>query len=206
MIKNSEKIFKDFEHGLTPSWQAGGVVHHLRGVGDAAGKIAVALGVNPDFSKKIGLLHDIKLPQQADAGRSHALLGFDYFKKYDYRLAKVVARHMTPIDLDFWRMHENHIFKNVLFSRTADYERIYNMIRNNDITDLDLIQHVADFVVVSEEKGYRFSTMEARRDEMLARGRDPYDAGLKLVLKEKLDTRIRKRGGGGVYEVLGISK
>ncbi len=178
-----EKVAQKSSHS-NPDW-----LTHTLCVGDCAGKIAAALGLDADHAKALGYLHDIG--RGLGVPQDHIVNGYHFLKNAGY------AEEYCNICL----IH-SFVNNNCQFLSGADLsnQSVADFVKHHRYTDYEEIVIISDLMCELVPK-----TMEERIMSILMRYGTSEDTQQHLIDIFELRQKLEKRLGHSIYAVIDVN-
>jgi putative nucleotidyltransferase with HDIG domain len=139
-----------------------GWIEHQICVGNTAGTIATALGLDEDFAKTLGYIHDIgkRYEIHGDGALIHGIKGYEYIKElgYDEKYAGICILH-SYLNNDIDCLSGDRTNRNGI---AFDFQKDY--VENHTYTDYEKIINLCDLMCTQKTL-----TMEKRLIDLLLR-------------------------------------
>lgn len=140
------------------------LIEHQLAVGNAAGRIAKALGMDEDKAKSLGYIHDIGKVFCEDVkenrGLAHGIRGYDYIKSlgYDEEYARICILHSyLNNDID--------CLSGDITNRNGEaFEFQYNYVTNHHYDDYEKLINLCDLMCTN-----KILTVDKRMMDLLIR-------------------------------------
>lgn len=140
------------------------LIHHELAVGNAAGRIAKALGMDEDKAKALGYIHDIGKVfcdhVKENRGLAHGIRGYEYMKSlgYDEEYARICILH-TYLNNDIDCLSGDRTNRN-----GESFEFQYNYVTTHQYNDYEKLINLCDLMCTD-----KILTVEKRMINLLIR-------------------------------------
>lgn len=177
-----EMLEEDGKNPINRGW-----ISHGKCVGETAGVIARAMGLDGDLAEILGMVHDIGKRNTKEV-TYHDILGYEYLKSLgvDDKYAAVCLTHS----------YLNNDDTCVAGGYLPENEFRTNFIRNHEYTECEKIINLCDLMCTVKRL-----TMEARMIDLLSRKGIHENSAYHLRETLKLKTYFDSKIPGGVYSL-----
>lgn len=168
-------------------------IYHCICVGNAAGKIAEALGLNVDFAKTLGYIHDIGKRNGYDHKiKPHGINGYEYILEqgYDDEYASICITH------SYLNNDMNCVAGGVPSKERYKYDFTKEYVKNHEYTIYDKIINLCDLMCTTVNM-----TLEKRLIDIMTRKGVHENTVYHITEAQKLKTWIDEQLGFNVYNL-----
>lgn len=183
---------KEIAQGRAPeTWYT--YERHIFGVANVARTIATKIkDIDSDEVYISALLHDICRTEEDREKRFHGILGYEKLIDKDKKAARAALLHMFPWN----KLPSFEKCSKMFYGNKKDYNFVANYIKENAITDSDLLIQLSDGLANKDG----IVTLEQRAAEYSQRHGIIIPAGM-IEPRYKLKAYFDKKIGGDVYKL-----